>query len=359
MLLHLESFDGGGTTLGDAGYGEMIAYLQARYPSTSLGSDNNRVVTQNGWGSGFALSWGRETSTQNNYIDFPTGSQTEIRIGFAVKPKQTVTTSTETLIRFRDATNNNVELRIFQGSTIQFYRNNAILTGVIAPNVLHQNRWSYVEVRVVFDNSTGIIECRINGQEVINATGLDTLEGSSTDINTVRFAGGTGNGFGNTDAAEQWLIDDIYVDTTTFHGPIKIDALFPTAEAGTIDFTPSTGSDNSALVDENPRNDDTDYNSSADTPGNKDLFVASNMSVVVDGIIGVQITNDAKLDAAGSIGLQSIVFNGSTQGTGNVVEVSSTSEYVAVKHIFEVNPDTAVAWTGSEVNNTDIGYEID
>ena len=89
------------------------------------------------------------------------------------------------------------------------------------------------------------------------------------------------------------------------------------------------------------------------------MLTTGNLSVVTGGIIAVQVTSDAKLDAAGSIGLQSIVFEGSTQGTGAVIEVSSTTEYVAVTHIFEENPDTTNPWDVSEVNAMEIGYEID
>ena len=78
------------------------------------------------------------------------------------------------------------------------------------------------------------------------------------------------------------------------------------------------------------------------------------------GIIGVQITSDCRLDAAGSIGMQSIVAEGTpTQGTGAIVEVTSTSWSLAVQHIFEVNPDTSSAWSVSEVDGMEIGYEVD
>jgi len=357
----LEGFEGAGATNGDASFADMVNYVNSRYPSASPGTSNNRIMVQDGWGSGKALSWGRETSTNTNYIDMAVGTQTTIYVGFAIKPKKTVS-ATETIIRFLDIAGggvNNVVFRIHSGSTIQFYRNNTLIAGATAAGALHQNHWSYVEIKVVFHNSAGVIECRINGAEVINETGLDTLDSASTDIDTVRFQGANGIGFGNTDVTEQWLIDDVYIDTTTFHGPIKIEAVLPSAEGGTIDFTPSTGTDNSALVDENPKNDDTDYNSSADTASNKDLLAAGNLSVVTGNIKAVQVTNQAKLDAAGAIGLQSIVFDNVTQGTGSVVEISSTSEYTAVKHIFETNPDTATAWAVAEVDAMEMGYEID
>ena len=155
-------------------------------------------------------------------------------------------------------------------------------------------------------------------------------------------------------------MDDIYADDAAFQGPMKIEALFPTAEGATINFTPSTGTDNALNVDENPKDDDTTYNSSADTPSNKDLFTTQNLSNINGGIQGVQITSMCRLDVAGSIGLQSIVAEGTpTQGTGAVVEVSSESWATAVQHIFETNPDTASAWATSEVDGMEIGYEID
>lgn len=364
MLLRLEGFDGGGTTLGSAGFGQMVAYLESRYPAADLGLTGNRVMTQNGWGSGYALSWGEASGAGSRYISIPVGTQTEIFVGLAIQPSVTPTSPQNGLISWMDEVSavEHLEMQIVNGTHIAFYRGGGTLLAS-APG-MKQGKWSYVEVRVVFSNTVGIIECRINGSQVINATGLDTIEGgASTSINAIRLTGA--RGADSTTATMQWLIDDVYIlDTTgavnnTFLGPIKIETLFPNAEGGTIDFTPSTGTDNSALVDENPRNDDTDYNESADTASNKDLFAAGNLSVIDSGIVGVQITSDARLDAGSPIGLQSIVFENATQGTGSVIEVSSTTDYEAVQHIFELNPDTTAAWSTTEVDAMEIGYEID
>ena len=145
-----------------------------------------------------------------------------------------------------------------------------------------------------------------------------------------------------------------------FIGPIKVETLFPSSEGTTINFTPSTGTDNSANVDDNPKTDDTDYNSSLDTASNKDLFVTENLSGITGNIKAVQVVNQARVEEPGAIGLQSIVAEGTpTQGTGSVVEIIDTDDYFLVSHIFEVNPDTSSAWVVSEVNGMEIGYEID
>ena len=358
-ILALDGFDGGGTVAGDSGNADMVAYLESRYIASNMGTGVDRPTTQPGWGSGQALSWGRGSSAGARYFNVDIGTQTDIRVGFALQSSKNLDSPTSNIIiSFRDELNavDHITLNCVNGTHFVFSRGSTVLASALA---LRQGVWAYVEIRVVIHNTTGIIEARINGVEIINATGLDTVEGGvSTSIDTVRMRGARGEA-GSTDPTRQWLIDDLYVDTTTFHGPIKIETLFPTAEGGTINFTPSTGTDNALNVDENPRDDDTTYNSSADTPGNKDLLAAGNLSVVSSGVIGVQITSDAKLDAAGSIGLQSIVFQNLTQGTGVVVEVSSTAAYLAVQHIFATNPDTALAWTPTQVNAMEIGYEID
>jgi len=363
-LVIIEGFEGGGTTNGTSGADAILAYLNAKY-TTNFGTGDARPQTQPGWGAGRAMAFAGNIDGDINFISFPVGSAvTEVFVGFAVKPESIVRTS-EPILRFRDTVGgiNNVVMEIFDLNHIQFYRNVTLLPGVSASNVLRPNRWSYVEVRVVFSNTVGVIECRINGVEVINVTGLDTLEGTSTDIDTVRMYGGESTSASNPD--NMWLFDDVYIvetngsDAVSYLGPVKVEAIYPTAEGSIINFTPSTGSDNSALVDEDPRNDDTDYNSSADTPSNKDLLGAGNLSVITGGIIGVSVSNDCKLDAAGSIGIQSIVFENAVQGTGDIEEVSSTSDYITVTHIFENNPDTGVAWSVAQVNAVEIGYEID
>lgn len=361
-LLMLEGFEGAGTTEGNSSGADMRAYLEARYDVTNFTTATNgspRVGP--GWGFGKSLGWGDDANGDTNRFEkhLSTAIGT-IYVGFAVRPFNQSNRESVELLRMRDGANNRevIKVRFQHGQTLMFFKETFGNVGVQAPGVLRNNAWNYVEFRFTFSATVGVIEVRVNGVEVLNETGLDLDSFGSVVVDEIQFFGGEGTGVGDVD--EQWFIDDVYIDDAGFQGPIKIEELLPTAEGATINFTPSAGTDNSANVDENPRDDATTYNESADTASNKDLFTTANLATVDAGIIGVQITSVAILDSAGDIGLQSIVAEGTpTQGTGAVVEITSTTDWAAVQHIFETNPDTSAAWTAAEVDGMEIGYEID
>jgi hypothetical protein len=363
-LLLLEGFEGAGTTEGSSSGADMRDYLNARYPddtnfsATSTGSPRVEI----GWGNGKGLSMGDDSSSDNNRYDISLGSLIATAyIGFVIRPGRDVSPTQIQLFALRDDGNNRdvFQLKVGDRQTLMGFREGfARITEVVVPNILKPNVWTYIEVRVTASTTVGVCEIRINGTEVLNETGLNISAFGSVTFDVCRINGQEGTGVNDEDF--QWVFDDMYIDDAGFQGPIKIEGLFPTAEGATINFTPSTGTDNSANVDENPKNDDTDYNSSADTASNKDLFTTQNLSNVDGGIIGVQISSMCRIDAAGDIGMQSIVAEGTpTQGTGAVVEVTSQSWATSVQHIFETNPDTASAWAVSEVDGMEIGYEVD
>ena len=359
-LLILEGFDGAGTTLGSGSGADMRNYIGARYNYNSTTTTTGSIRAETGWGFGQALSWGDDGGSDTHWIDLELGSSlATVYIGFAIRPGNRFARTQEILFQTWDGTTRDVvDCRVNNTATLSFFRDSFVRLAPAAYNVLRVNQWNYLEVKITHSATVGVIEVRVNGQEVLNETGLNTSASGSVTCSKIRLIGAEGQGLNDEDG--QYLIDDLYVDDASFQGPIKIESLLPTAEGATINFTPSTGTDNSANVDENPRNDDTDYNSSADTASNKDLFTTANLSNITGGIIGVQVTNDCRIDAAGDIGMQSIVAEGTpTQGTGSVVEVTDQANWAAVQHIFETNPDTASAWVVSEVNGMEIGYEVD
>jgi hypothetical protein len=370
-LLAIEGFEGLGTTNGSGAGSTVRDYITSNYitDNTLRTTTNGSMRIENGFNSGKALSWGGDTTADLNYFLIPYPPVTEIIVGFAFKSSESYR-ATATILGIYNSTAGSgefqVDLRVVDGRNLICFSDVFVrLNGTYVPDVITPNRWHYIEMRVKFSATVGEIEIHVDGVQVLNATNQDTVgDGGALNYDSIRFQGGEGDS--NTDTDLQWLVDDIYICDTngsvnnTFLGPIKVEELFPTAEGATINFTPSTGTDNSANVDDNPINDDTDYNSSSDTASNKDLFTTENLSLVTGNIKGVQITSQARSTSGLPVGMQSIVAEGTpTQGTGDVVEISSDSKYSRFSHIFETNPDTAAAWSAAEVDGMEIGYEID
>lgn len=359
-LVAIESFDTFGTTDGDAGSSAVVAGLDAKYTGSFQNGADMRVY--DGWGSGKALSSGRDSSASDNYTLIPVGTpKQEIICGFAFKPRKDPSPVEFFYGAFDTAAGlNHVTCQILYGNTLRVLRSYVVanLLGNIY-NAFRPNRWTYVEIRVKVSNTVGEVEVKLNGVQKLNVSGVDTKDGSGADqITHINLAGADGS----ADTADyNYLWDDVYIvnkDGTSnndFLGPHKVESIFPDAEGDNIDFTPSTGTDNSALIDENPRNDDTDYNESG-TTGHYDLLTAGNLSTITGNIKGIQLNNDARVTDASPVDLINKVKS-TVEDEAAAQQVSDTS-YVTFFDIWEEDPNTSAAWTVSNVNALQIGYEV-
>jgi hypothetical protein len=126
------------------------------------------------------------------------------------------------------------------------------------------------------------------------------------------------------------------------------------AEGATNDYTPSTGTNNAALVDDNPANDDTDYIESS-TVGHIDYVEVSVSPAIPAGstISAVAVvTQDRKTDGGTRTSRHKIRF-GSGPTVSNGAAYGATTAYEIHKTIFED------AITVSEVNAPmQVGVEV-
>ena len=90
-----------------------------------------------------------------------------------------------------------------------------------------------------------------------------------------------------------YVLDTTGTDNNTFLGSQIVEAVFPNSNAQS-NWSPSTGTNNAACVDENPSNDDTDYVYST-TVGNKDLYGVTSCTRINANIKGVQLNADARV----------------------------------------------------------------
>jgi hypothetical protein len=213
--------------------------------------------------------------------------------------------------------------------------------GTSASPVLVAATWAYIECEFHRNGSTGTFKAYVNGVQVLNLTGQNT---GASDIDTVKVGAGTA-----------FSMDDLYcTNTATKLGECRIDVLHPTADTATKDWTPSTGSNNYAVVDDTTF-DLTDYVTAA-TAGNKDYYALGDLSFAPNNIFAVQVTHVAKKDDAttrtyrANIKSSSTEANGATRGLG--------TSYVVYADIFETDPNGSIAWTQTSVNALNAGIEV-
>ena len=94
---------------------------------------------------------------------------------------------------------------------------------------------------MVFDQSAGSVEVKVNGTTVLNLTGIDTCYSANAYANAVRI-GGVYSGMRG-----YW--DDLWIDDSDFLGELRVKTYWPDSDETHTDFTPNTGTDHYAVVD--------------------------------------------------------------------------------------------------------------
>lgn len=216
-----------------------------------------------------------------------------------------------------------------------------VATAVVSPVIY--DTWINFQVRVVIDDVTGIVQVKKDGALIIDYSG-DTQPGTApNDIASI-----TMTSPGNFDLR----LDDMVI-SDTFIGDIRIEALVPDADTATLDWTPSTGGDNYALVDEIPEND-SDYVTST-TDGDQDLYDIEDWDDTGKTPVGVVLWHYAKADVATGQSIKQLANSGATLDESAEKLLSTDWNYFF--HLMENDPNTAAAWTDAAIDALEIGQE--
>lgn len=212
-----------------------------------------------------------------------------------------------------------------------------------------KSTWHLVELHVIISD-TGTIETRIDAVEDVSYSG-DTKPGATTAITYVRAYQYV---TGISENADSYL-DDMVFGTGGWAGDVRFNAaLVPSSDTAQIDWTPSTGTDNYALVDEVPPSD-TDYVSSL-TMGNIDMYELGDWTPPGTDY-DILFINDwmrASTDTPGAK-VKSVITSGSTTSNGDAESLTTTPTYY--HRMLAADPNTASAWEAAAINALKIGQE--
>lgn len=215
--------------------------------------------------------------------------------------------------------------------------------------------WAYIEIQATFNASTGSVVVRVNGNQVLAVSGVDTDPESTGNANYISW-----------DAAGCYL-DDIYViDPNTGGAPwnaflgttngVTVETLFPASNVGTPDFTPSPNTNaNWQNVSETAMDSDTTYNYDP-TLDDQDLFNIGSLSSDPVNIWAVAVRAAARIDGSSTVNLENRIVSDGTEVDGSAIDLPSTYAYQTT--IQETDPSTTDAWTYAGVNAMQIGYKI-
>lgn len=334
MLLTIEGFD----------HLAVVADLD-NSDKWGLVSSTASLITGRG-GVGKALKFVND----NHYAHTTFPAKTTMVVGFAYY--QFTQSSTEEIFGFM--TGNTVQMRLttLAAGSMQVQKGSATIE-TTATSPISLATWHWIEFKVYFHNTAGTYELKVDGNVVASGTNLDTLYAGS-DCDGARFYG----------QDQDNAFDDIYLLDITgsinndFLGDCKVETLYPSAEGVTnIDWTPSTGTDNSALVDD-PVNDADDVSSS--TVNDEDLYVFDDLGAGSDTVFGVQVVARGEKDDTGprSIALRTVDDPSGTPGNQTGSDkglVNGTLSYYA--EMFETY-DGSNLWTASKVDAAEFGIKL-
>lgn len=244
--------------------------------------------------------------------------------------------------------NSNGNLLLYRGTSSNF----ATSTLTLTTGVNYHFEWN-----VVHNNSTGTSEVRLDNVEWVSYTG-DTLQ-TGSNSRSIRIGHDAGT---STATAPTLYVWDIYIldgaaGVSGFLGQNREVAIITPNGAGTHDdFTDNPTVTNNWENVDGPRPDLDDTYLESSTVGHKILYAATSLPTSLGTVDGVIVDVSAKSDDGGARGVKTLVKEGATESAS--ADQALTSSYKHYTNVHENNPDTAAAWTKTEVNAMEIGAEV-
>lgn len=214
-----------------------------------------------------------------------------------------------------------------------------------ANNVFVIGSFFWVESKWISNgDGTGDVECRVNGETVVVATGISM----ATAFSEWRYQ--QGNNSSTT------IIDDLVVWDTSgslyndFVGDRRCFTSFPSADTATEQWTPSTGTDSFDLINDATPNDSTYID--AETNGDISEFEKDAIGINTNDVAAVVLIARALKPDTGTtafrLGINSAGF------VANSDRKLPNTTVVYFQHIVEQNPNGGISWTKAAVDAANI-----
>tara|TARA_R110000868_G_scaffold209021_1_gene458583 strand:- start:56 stop:1060 length:1005 start_codon:yes stop_codon:yes gene_type:complete len=256
--------------------------------------------------------------------------------------------------QWRDGSNNCV-LAVFVSPTgsLQVYRDidyttgAGTLIGATSGPVMTAQAWRHIETKVFWSTTVGTVQIKIEGVSVLSLTGVNTGAANYAQV-------AIGTSYSLLTITTGLSIKDVTFwdgsgsENTTFLGPCGVYRLTPNADVSS-GWTRTTGSTDYGLVDEAPPND-ADYIYAGEGPiPAASIMGMTNLPADIVGVRGlISVGRLQKSDGGDGMEQTSMSPNGTDWDTGTDNAISTAFSYYA--DVSEVSPDTAAAWTPTEVN---------
>jgi hypothetical protein len=242
------------------------------------------------------------------------------------------------------------QLSAVEDGSIQVVTGNVIIANSAA-GVLQTGVFNYIEASGIFATAGRLI-VKVNGAVVIDFVG-DTVQTGVPGVNGFLLPGSATRDVYFDDL---YLVDDSGSENNTFLGPIQVFAIYPDNNETPLDFTPLSGT-NFSEVNQFPPPGDAAYVFDGDV-GDIDQYHYTITGPV--GAFAIQFIQHGlccKLDAPGAhlIGSQ---INAFTNDTPQIGTNAVGSDYAYILFVWDVNPNTGVAFEVTDFSTTFVGPKI-
>lgn len=286
-------------------------------------------------------------------------AQTTVGMASRIWPSALPGSSTlPNFFRFNDSNNvTNVSIAVTSTGAITAWRGNSnsgTLLGTSAPAMV-SNAWQHVEAKVFTNGATGTVEVRVNGVTVLNLTGQNTVSAGIASVSQVVLS--NNNNFTGTPQIPLHFKDFVTWDGTgavnnNFFGSCTVSAMSPDGD-DTNTWARSSGSVSNTLINESDPVD-TSYIGDAFPAAAKQVNTLSNLPSNVTAVKALMPLTRAANSDGGTGNMKTGLVSGATSGLG--ADKPLTSAYSYYFDIFELDPNTAAAWTVANANAAKISF---
>lgn len=338
----------------------QTAQLTAKWTTVTLAGVFTIVVGKGRCGTNALQGQGTSGTRLTKGVAF-SGNTGIVGFALQVTQQQASAVGTTVYIEAAGAILTTLELRRLLDGTFQVYRSDTlpVLLGATVPDVTRVGEWFYVEFRFVLSATVGEVQLHVNGVEVLNLTGQNTIAAVGTQK-----AGSTPTGVSlATGSNYVWLIDDLYIlDATgsvnnTFLGDTRVEYLQPTGNGTHQDWGLVGAASHWQAVDDGDSPDDDATYIDSFTVGEQDTEVYANTGLPSGTIFAVQTNLYARKTDSGFREVQPVIRSAGSDYVGGS-HAPSFASYVYLSDVFETDPATGVAWTISGVNGAEYGVRV-
>lgn len=336
-ILHIEGFEHGSANTDLILLVDTIATASASFQDGRDGAPRKSIRLDSG----------------NHFITWPLNGDTTLTYtaGFAFKVGAL---QNRVIARwYSDDGSSHFALDMTSAGDLEVLRSTTVVE-VTTDTPISTGTWYYIEFQVLIDDTVGAYEVRVDGVTKLSGTNVDTKAGAEDNVVGFNLIGST---FSSTEYDDVYILDSTGLVNNDFLGDSQVETLFPDGDGFTNDFTPLSGLTNYEMVDDGYTPDiGTTYVSSS-TVNHTDLYTFTDLELALNDIYAVEVAGMCWMSNVGPRTLRMMTRVSSTNYEGDIV--GCPIEYNCINHLWENNPNTAAAWTESDVNAAEFGITIE